>query len=87
MLRRHHNIFVKHLLCPRLLLAVGKKGLLPSWQAGEVHLDLMAEGWGPVASVWGRKEVSGLPSVPGGLRGEDSEGKNHAGLVPRTQRQ
>ena len=35
---------IKHLLCLRVLLAVGETGLLPSWQADEVGLDLMDEG-------------------------------------------
>lgn len=46
-------------------MAVGETGLLPSWQAGEAGLDLMAKGKGQVTrfqsgAVEG-KEVSGLP--------------------------
>lgn len=74
-------LFLKHLLCSRLLMAVGETGLLPSWQAGESGLDLMAEGKGQITrfqsgAVEG-KEVSGLALSFGrfnGRRWRGSEG-------------
>lgn len=66
-------LFIKHLLCSRLRMAVGETGLLPSWQSGDAGLDLMAKGKGQVTrfqsgAVEGKK-VSGLPLSFGRFNG------------------